>query len=168
MNAHHDVEINNDKSRSSETKPISVNYFITRTCNYKCGFCFHTAKNSFHLPIETAKQGLRLLQEAGTKKINFAGGEPFLLDDGAFLGELAKYCNTELDLESVSIISNGSRITEPWMRKYGKYVDIMAISVDSFSDETNQKIGRLEESVQAKGGLSHVEKMLAIRDWCLK
>ncbi|XP_040283460.1 radical S-adenosyl methionine domain-containing protein 2 isoform X3 [Bufo bufo] len=46
-------------------KPISVNYHFTRQCNYKCGFCFHTAKTSFVLPIEEAKKGLVMLKDAG-------------------------------------------------------------------------------------------------------
>lgn len=47
------------------TTPSSVNYHFTRQCNYKCGFCFHTAKTSFVLPIEEAKRGLQLLKESG-------------------------------------------------------------------------------------------------------
>ena len=46
-------------------RPTSVNYHFTRQCNYKCGFCFHTAKSSFVLPLEEAMRGLRLLHEAG-------------------------------------------------------------------------------------------------------
>lgn len=45
--------------------PLSVNYHFTRQCNYKCGFCFHTAKTSFVLPLQEAQRGLRLLKEAG-------------------------------------------------------------------------------------------------------
>jgi len=45
--------------------PESVNYHLTRQCNYKCGFCFHTAKTSFVLPLEDAKRGLKLLLDAG-------------------------------------------------------------------------------------------------------
>lgn len=45
--------------------PTSVNYHFTRQCNYKCGFCFHTAKTSFVLPLEEAQRGLRMLKEAG-------------------------------------------------------------------------------------------------------
>lgn len=45
--------------------PTSVNYHFTRKCNYKCGFCFHTAKTSFVLPLEEAKSALRLLKESG-------------------------------------------------------------------------------------------------------
>lgn len=113
---------------------ISVNYHLTRTCNYQCGFCFHTAKNGFNLDLEQAKKGLRLLKESGLKKINFAGGEPFIVDKGRFLGELVRYCKRELGLESVSIISNGSRITQEWMQEYGEDLDIMGISCDSFND----------------------------------
>lgn len=46
--------------------PTSVNYHFTRKCNYKCGFCFHTAKTSFVLPLEEAERGLKLLKESGT------------------------------------------------------------------------------------------------------
>ena len=53
-------------SHFSSRKLESVNYHFTRQCNYECGFCFHTAKTSFVLPIEEAKRGLRMLKEAGT------------------------------------------------------------------------------------------------------
>nr|CAD7203283.1 unnamed protein product [Timema douglasi] len=45
--------------------PRSVNYHLTRQCNYACGFCFHTAKTSFVLPRREAECGLRLLKQAG-------------------------------------------------------------------------------------------------------
>ena len=49
--------------------PLSVNYHFTRQCNYQCGFCFHTAKTSFVLPIDEAKRGLKMLKEAGTVQL---------------------------------------------------------------------------------------------------
>ena len=48
-----------------ETVPTSVNYHFTRQCNYKCGFCFHTAISSFVLPLDEAKRGLQMLRDAG-------------------------------------------------------------------------------------------------------
>ena len=51
--------------RRDSCNPLSVNYHFTRQCNYQCGFCFHTAKTSFVLPIDEAKRGLKLLKEAG-------------------------------------------------------------------------------------------------------
>ena len=49
--------------------PESVNYHFTRTCNYSCGFCFHTAKTSFNVPLEQAKIGLEMLVNEGMKKV---------------------------------------------------------------------------------------------------
>ncbi|KAG7328212.1 hypothetical protein KOW79_008156 [Hemibagrus wyckioides] len=142
------------------TTPSSVNYHFTRQCNYKCGFCFHTAKTSFVLPLDEAKRGLLLLKEAGMEKINFSGGEPFLHQKGVFLGELVQYCKQELQLPSVSIVSNGSMIKEKWFQKYGEYLDILAVSCDSFNEETNQVIGR------AQGRKSHIDNLYKVRNWC--
>lgn len=74
----------------------------------------------------------------GMEKINFSGGEPFLPSRGRHLGEMVKFCKEKLDLPSVSIVSNGSLITEKWFQEYGEYVDIMAISCDSFNEDTNK------------------------------
>ncbi|KAL5322909.1 hypothetical protein ACEPPN_010888 [Leptodophora sp. 'Broadleaf-Isolate-01'] len=59
--------------------PVSVNYHFTRRCNYECGFFFHTEKTSSILSPDEAKRGVKLLRGAGMKKLNFAGGEPFLI-----------------------------------------------------------------------------------------
>ena len=57
------------KSEFATTVPISVNYHLTRRCNYECGFCFHTAKTSYILPLNDAKKGLVLLKNVGMKKV---------------------------------------------------------------------------------------------------
>jgi hypothetical protein len=41
--------------------------------------------------LKEAQKGMRLLKEAGMKKINFSGGEPFLVQGGRFLGEISGY-----------------------------------------------------------------------------
>lgn len=72
------------------------------------------------------------------EKINFSGGEPFLPQGGKHLGEMVKYCKETLKLQSVTIVSNGSLITEKWLKNYGKFLDILAVSCDSFDEETNK------------------------------
>lgn len=136
--------------------PLSVNFHFTRKCNYKCKFCFHTEKTSHLTAMDEAKRGLHLLAVAGMRKINFSGGEPFLYPQ--YLGELVIFCKQALRLESVSIVSNGSKITKQWFEDYADYLDILAISVDSFDESTNIKIGR------GKG--RHLEKMTKISGWC--
>ena len=143
--------------------PLIVNYQFTRRCNYTCGFCFHTETSSFVLPLDEAKRGLNMLSEGGMEKVNFAGGEPFIHQRGRYLGELARFCKTSLHLPSVSIISNGSLITEKWFREFAEYIDIMAVSCDSFSEDTNKRIGRTQGN-----RTDHIGKVFEVKDWCAK
>lgn len=145
--------------------PLSVNYHFTRQCNYSCGFCFHTAKTSFVLPLDEAKRGLAMLAQSGMKKLNFSGGEPFIKDGGRYMGELIRYCKTELRWAaiSVSIVTNGSLIREKWMRRYGEHVDMLAVSCDSFDAETNRQIGRRQGP-----RTDHVAKLYEVREWCAR
>ncbi|KAF3182636.1 hypothetical protein TWF788_005950 [Orbilia oligospora] len=145
--------------RTDPDAPISVNYFPSRKCNYNCGFCFHTETSSYILPIDAAKHGLLLLQQAGMRKLNIAGGEPFL--NPKFLSQILQYSKEELGLESISIISNGSKIREDWLEKHAKWLDILAVSCDSFDPETNKKIGRGTD-----GG--NVTRLFQIAAWCRK
>lgn len=142
--------------KEQATKPVSVNYHFTRKCNKTCGFCFHTEKTSFVAEEVDMKRGLQLLQEAGMRKINFAGGEPFLYPKE--LAMLCRYCKEVLELESVSIITNGTKVTEKWLKDNGMYVDVMGVSCDSFDESTNIAIGR--------GTGKNVKQLFQIRDWC--
>ena len=141
----------------TKTIPLSVNYHFTRQCNYRCGFCFHTQKSNYMLPIEDAIRGLNILKQAGTKKINFAGGEPFLFP--SYLGELIKQCKENIKIEKISVITNGHFVKKDFFKKFGKYIDVFGVSCDSFIKETNIKIGR------GKKG-ENVKKLFEIRDWC--
>jgi len=162
---------------SKKIVPISVNYFphrqvlsariivmtltsVHRQCNYACKFCFHTTLNLDILPLEEAKRGLRLLADAGMKKLNISGGEPFL--KATFIGDIFRFCKEELNLESCSVVNNGSKVTEKWLDTYGQYLDIMAISCDSFDAETNTLIGRRDQS--KKG--NHVSRVFEVAQWC--
>lgn len=128
-------------STPGQPVPLSVNYHLTRACNYRCKFCFHTSITNDRLPLEEAKRGLRLLQEAGTKKVNFSGGEPFLIEQGRYVGELTRFAKEECQM-ATSIVSNCSLISENWFQTYSTYLDILAISCDSFDDECNRQAGR--------------------------
>lgn len=133
----------------STSPPVtSVNYHISRVCNYSCGFCFHTSKNNDMLSLEEAKAGLELLARAGMQKLNFAGGEPLL--QPKFVGELAKFAKETLSLQSVSIVTNGSKLRRSFLERYGCHIDIVAISCDSFDEHTNTLIGRSENSKPAE------------------
>ena len=138
--------------------PVSVNYHFTRRCNKTCGFCFHTATTSYIEAPARAKEGLQLLKKAGMRKINFAGGEPFLYPK--FLGDMVDFCKQDLSLESVSIVTNGSLIKERFLERHCQNIDILAVSCDSFDEATNIKIGR--------GSGNQVQTLYKIAFWCKK
>jgi radical S-adenosyl methionine domain-containing protein 2 len=144
------------------TIPISVNYHFTRKCNAECKFCFHTELTSHVEPLSNAKAALHLLHTSGMQKLNFAGGEPFLYPK--HLGELCRYAKAELKLQSVSIVTNGTKVTEKWLEHYGHYIDILAVSCDSFHAETNAAIGRADR--RSGKAFDNVERLFRIRGWC--
>lgn len=96
------------------------------------------------------------------KKMNFAGGEPFLYPK--YLGALCRYYKDDLKLESVSIVSNGTKVTEKWLSRYGAFVDILAISCDSVNPEINAAIGRADRGSGVP--FDNVGKLFQIKEWC--
>ena len=100
------------------------------------------------------------------RKINFSGGEPFIVERGKFVGEMVRYCKEDLGLESVSIVSNGSLIKKHWFKSYGHCLDILAVSCDSFNPETNRTIGRAWQNSTPDHGKDHLESLLSVRQWC--
>jgi len=144
-----------------------VNYHFTRRCNFGCGFCFHTAKNSHVMPLADAQRGLALLADAGLTSINFAGGEPFIEAGGLHVGELARFCKHTLRLPFVSVISNGSLITKDWLDQYADCLDVLGVSCDSFHEPTNVALGRRElGSGSIRSNEAHVERVARLAEWC--
>jgi radical S-adenosyl methionine domain-containing protein 2 len=155
-------EVKPKKSASLGFKPVSVNWHFTRVCNYGCHFCFHTTTEQHLMKMQDAKRGLALLKGSGMQKLNFSGGEPFLFK--RFLGELVRHCKEELCLESVSIVSNGSLIDEQWMQKFGSYLDILAVSCDSFDPDVLRSLGRCTST----GDTDHIGQTKKVQEWCEK
>jgi radical S-adenosyl methionine domain-containing protein 2 len=102
-----------------------------------------------------------LLADAGMRKLNISGGEPFLKPN--FIGEIFRFCKEELRLESCSVVNNGSKVTEKWLDHYGDYLDLMAISCDSFDPEVNISLGRAEN-----GTAEHIGRVFQVAEWCRK
>lgn len=132
-------------------RPISVNFHLWKPCNYHCRFCFATFRDvQGHLSLVDAKRLLRLLREAGTEKINFAGGEPTLHPHfGELLAESRRLGFV------TSIVSNGSRISK-LLEKNASDIDWVALSVDSASETIQKQLGR--------GDGDHVQRSIALFD----
>jgi len=122
----------------------SVNFHLWEPCNMRCKFCFATfqdVKQSIlpkgHLSKKDAIEVVIQLAEIGFEKITFAGGEPVLCP---WLPELIKTAkDTGL---TTMIVTNGSKLTDEFLEENKKYLDWIAISVDSLKPNTNFETGR--------------------------
>ncbi|MCD8423218.1 viperin family antiviral radical SAM protein [Tenacibaculum finnmarkense] len=127
----------------------SVNFHLWQPCNMRCGFCFskfEDVKNSIlpkgHLPKEEAIKTIEFLAHYGFSKITFVGGEPTLCP---WISELIKFA--KIKGLTTMIVSNGTKLTDHFLKENKPYLDWIAISIDSINKETNKKIGRTIKQV---------------------
>lgn len=129
---------------------LTINWHVLEACNFSCYFCYakYRQKPSFQHIYTDVLQELSLLKgrvlelKSGpvlpkSIRVNFAGGEPFLVKDLGPAIELA----SDLGLRP-SFISNGSLITDDFISKFGKKISVAGFSIDSFSPKVNEEIGR--------------------------
>tara|TARA_R110002020_G_scaffold17804_4_gene62673 strand:- start:7949 stop:8797 length:849 start_codon:yes stop_codon:yes gene_type:complete len=110
----------------------------------RCKFCFATFQDvkqtilpKGHLPEADAIKVVENIAAAGFEKITFAGGEPLLCK---WLPNLIKKAK-QLGMTTM-IVTNGSKLTDAFLKVNTGYLDWIAVSVDSLEDENNVKIGR--------------------------
>jgi radical S-adenosyl methionine domain-containing protein 2 len=110
----------------------------------RCKFCFatfqdvkHTILPKGHLKREDAIRVVDELAFAGFKKITFAGGEPTL---GPWLPDLIRAAKSA-DMTTM-IVTNGTRLTDEFLRTNRDVLDWIALSIDSLTDSTNLRTGR--------------------------
>lgn len=105
---------------------------------------------------EQWKPYLEYLGSIGITKINLAGGEPFLYP---YLDEI---CNLIKSMGfTVSIVSNGSLITEAMIKKLSLSVSWLGLSVDSPDENDEIAIGRTN-------GMNHLEHIIKVSQWAHK
>lgn len=137
----------------------TLNFHLIKACNYSCKFCYATFNDIIVKGISKTEQFeiIQLLAESNKfKKINFAGGEPTLIPH---ISELIKFAKA-LGFET-SIVTNASKIDFQWVAENSKYLDILALSIDSASDEINRAIGRSQKLITID-----VEKLKSIANAC--
>lgn len=129
----------------------SVNFHLWEPCNMRCKFCFAGFKDvkksilpKGHLPKEQAIQVVRQLADLGFEKITFAGGEPTLCPWLHDLIATAKNAGM-----TTMIVTNGTELSEQFLKNNQKHLDWIALSVDSLNDDTNMDIGRSIAGKQA-------------------
>ena len=115
----------------------TVNFHIILACNMACSFCFAANLPKPNLAPSEAIRIVRMLPQAGFKKINFAGGEPMLYPGLDGVIRAAKACGM-----TTSIVTNGTRVTGKWLEGMSGHLDWLALSMDSVDPRTHHRSGR--------------------------
>jgi radical S-adenosyl methionine domain-containing protein 2 len=138
---------------------LVVNYHLIDACNFGCHYCYAHWPRPPALEIRKSPQRLeRLIVNVAeyfspfepsnilattyswdSLRLSLAGGEPFL---AAELGDTVRL--GRINGMQVSIISNGSRISDDFIRDFGPYVSWLGLSVDAPDTATSLLMGRAD------------------------
>ena len=129
-----------------------INYHITNVCNYRCQYCFvgfREREPEKETALKIVEKIHEFFIENGVKggRINIAGGEPLLYPH---LNDVIEHANS-LGLK-VSIITNGSLLTEKMISNWKGGVQTIGISIDAISEEVNCTIGREHNGTSLSDG----------------
>jgi radical S-adenosyl methionine domain-containing protein 2 len=150
-----------------EIDELVVNWHLTEACNYRCGYCYAAWEREpdqrdvvrddpatlrlvdalwqFFRP-DNAANPLRKSIRWARLRLSIAGGEPMLYPRQVLM--IARHAKA-LGMR-VSLITNGSRLPddEQAMRELALSLDILGLSLDAFSEQRNQAIGRADSKGQ--------------------
>ena len=118
-------------------KNKTLNLHLTDRCNFRCKHCFINMNNR-ELSLEDCIKAVDKIYSLNEyNRINLAGGEPLMVE---YLQELIDYIVDKGFL--CSIITNGSKLTEQFIRNNKGKLHMIGLSIDSMDDAINNKIGR--------------------------
>lgn len=104
-------EIETSSHKDSRT-PTMLYINLDEKCNENCVFCVVKGENQGKFGSMSKKEAKRIIKDfinTGGKNIVFTGGEPTLRND---LPEIIEYAEQFKTLHSISIITNGARISD--------------------------------------------------------
>lgn len=149
------------KNPSIEKKSVSdlvINYHVTEACNFGCNYCYARWQkqdskelHGYLNKVDAMFSSLKTFFAPGNEnnplsrylnwkniRLNFAGGEPFLIGRRfEELIEIASYYDFK-----VSMITNGSLLTDEFIKASSSKISMIGFSIDSVNDYTLRKIGR--------------------------
>lgn len=116
---------------------------VTQRCNLSCVGCYSLddKRNSLHdAPADQFRIAFEKLVEMGVRGIIISGGEPFLRADLPELCETAKRSG----IAQVTIITNGTLVTEGALSRLVPFVDCVSVSFDGASQDAPSYIRRAQ------------------------
>jgi len=98
---------------------------ITKGCNLKCLHCLLGGCSGQELTTQDSLRAISRIVQLGGKTLRITGGEPLMRKDLGLIIQETHASGLGLDL-----ITNGTMLDDGFLRKYGRYIKHMAISID--------------------------------------
>lgn len=165
-----------DRLRKVKEGAEPVTYFailkVTKACNLACVHCSANAgikPSENELNTNEWKDVIDDLATSGCTYVVFSGGEPLLRKD---LLELASYARMR-GIARIELATNGTLVSEPIAEELKKHDIIVAVSLDSHSPRTHDKIrgirGSFEKTMRGirnlkRAGIDPVVRMTAMKE----
>lgn len=148
----------------TQPRELVINWHMTEACNYRCRYCYskwhagagkeliHSPEGSAamlteivrHFSPENPRNQARLGMQWDSLRLSLAGGEPLLYSRKVVdVVALARKLGFK-----VSLITNGSRLTQPLMAELAPQLSVLGLSLDSALASTNREIGRADKHEQ--------------------
>lgn len=117
---------------------VKFNLHLIEGCNYHCRHCYAKFNSRKILSFDNWKNIVdNCIDAVPDCSFNIAGGEPLM---APYFNSLVNYCHERG--RKVSVITNGSMITDAWIVKNAPMLDTFGLSLDSFNAETLVRMGR--------------------------
>jgi AdoMet-dependent heme synthase len=139
-----------DKKKNEKDDSFHVQWHLTERCNLRCTHCYQEGKKQRELEEYEMKNFVDhfiyvLKKQKMSGSISLTGGEPLIL--GEKLWNLIKYIRkSDLDIE-ITLLTNGTLITNTISDKLKKYNIYCQISFDGPDEKTH-------ENIRGKGNFS--------------
>lgn len=122
------------KNASSTSQLWRCELILTGRCNFKCPYCRSVGGND--LPLDKAKDIVKLWASDGLKNIRFSGGEPTLYAGLEELVALAKL----LRVERIALSTNGAASMTLYKKLLDSGVTDFSISLDACCAEDGDRM----------------------------
>lgn len=130
--------------------PICLGLITTNRCNLKCQHCMNSATTEYttdELSTIEIKDIIVQACEGDIRYIEFNGGEFFVRNDVEELLDFAIEKNIK-----IAITTNGTLISDDWIKKYQNKISLIRISLDSHIEEIHDSfrgvIGAFKKTVE--------------------
>ena len=153
------------ETAKKDRRVLSAYLHVTQRCNLHCAGCYSLDDQRNTLsdaPLSSIKHAVDELASAGVMRLVVSGGEPFLRED---LPEIVEHAKRVRSIDSVTVLSNGTCMSEATLKRLAPNVDCVSVSFDGCSASApayireEQRFDELVASVravQAAGIQAHI------------